>query len=104
MTVKLHTMAALTRLNAPKLGRHVAKLIRDESGGVRVNAIDVVAGLGYTGAASVLIKALKDDKWYVRQAAARALGQLKIKKSGRELKESLNDERKAVREAASLAL
>ncbi len=101
MLVRLHALLRLRqRLWQPSVARAVTRLLRDPSGGVRINAVDVLMEHRVRSAVPALTRALRDDKWYVRQHAARALGALRAREARRELAGALDDPRRAVRDAA----
>ncbi len=77
MTVRLHALLALDR-NAwgPGARAAVLRLLRDPSGGVRVNAIDVLARHRVRGATGPLTRCLRDEKPYVRLRAADVLARI----------------------------
>lgn len=103
MTVRLHAVKGLARL---QLGAApIAKLLKDESGGIRLNALYALMAIGDVSVLPEIRKCLKDSEWYVRQNACVACGKFADVKAKRELKRlAVEDERKAVREAAKQAL
>jgi HEAT repeat protein len=82
----------------------VIRLLDDPSGGVRINAIAILARHHVEGASGALIRKLEDSKWYVRQQAARALGELGAVRARVSLMRAAVDPRRAVGDAASEAL
>ena len=73
MPVRLSALVAVDRLWNRTVQRAVMRLLKDASGGVRVNAIAALARHRVHAASGRLIQLLDDPKWYVRQWAARAL-------------------------------
>ena len=73
LTEKREPLGAIGRFGSPDLGRALLPLLRDPSGGIRVNAIDAIARLRVPGCTRALVSMTKDEKWYVRVAALRAL-------------------------------
>lgn len=77
MVVRLRALIGLNRSPwSPAVARAVAELLRDPSGGIRVNAVDALARRRVRSAAAALERALRDEKGYVRDHAARALSAL----------------------------
>lgn len=102
MTVRLHAVKGLARLGMG--AEPIAKLLKDESGGIRVNALYALMVIGDVSVLPEIRKCLKDSEWYVRQNACVACGKFADVKAKRELKRlSTEDERKAVRDAAKVA-
>jgi len=105
MVVRLHALMALGRLAWGRAAAAaVVGLLRDPSGGVRGNAIDVLVARNERRAARAIASCLGDAKWYVRQHAARALGRLAATSEKGRLERALHDARPAVREAARQSL
>lgn len=106
MTIRLHAIKGLARMNYKKAAKKIAALsVNDESGGIRVNALYALTDLGDGSVGAQILKSLSDPQWYIRQAAATACGKLKISKAKKKLLElSTKDEKKAVRVAAQEAL
>ena len=80
MSVRMLAMESLESVIGTKAGKHILPLLKDESGGVRARAIDCLARLNYRPAVHPLTRALKGEKWYVRDGAARALELIRGKK------------------------
>jgi HEAT repeat protein len=103
MSVRLHALRGLASMKYKRSAKKVAELLADPSGGIRVNALDTLIAL--RSKSPEILKCLDDAKWYVRQNAARACGELSLTGARTKLKElSLMDKRKAVRTAAAAAL
>ncbi len=102
MTVRMRVLGALTGGGGDTA--LAARLMRDASGGIRVNAIDAAAQRGLRGSAAAVRAGLRDDKWYVRQHAARAVGTLRDVRAIPVLRRLLHDPRPAVRREAAQAL
>jgi len=71
MTVRLHALGAVDRLGTPALIRAVRPLVRDESGGIRVNALALLIRRRVRGLRGILEAARRDPKAYVRAMAAK---------------------------------
>jgi len=74
MTVRLHALCAVGRLGTPSLIRAVRSLMRDVSGGIRVNALALLIQKRVRNLSAILKAAKRDPKAYVRAMAARAGG------------------------------
>lgn len=99
------SLRGLGRLRLAETAPAIARLLADPSGGVRVNAIDALLRVGRPGSAAALSRALADERWYVRQLAARACGALSVPSARRALERlASSDARKAARHAATRAL
>ena len=101
MTVRMRVVGAM--LTRPDV-RILSGLIGDASGGVRINAIDVAASRRLPATASAIRRRLTDQKWYVRQHAARAAAALRDQRAVSGLSRLLSDAHPAVRRAAAEAL
>ena len=95
MTVRLHALRGIAKLRYARASRSVAKLIHDPSGGIRVNALHCLIAIGATQEGRAIRHGLKDPKWYVRQIAAKACGELRVRSSARDLSTLLNTENRA---------
>ncbi|MCE9583639.1 MAG: HEAT repeat domain-containing protein [Planctomycetes bacterium] len=73
MTVRLHALCAVDRLGTPALVRAVRPLVRDKSGGIRINALALLIRRRVRGLDLLLKAALRDPKPYVRVLAAKTL-------------------------------
>jgi HEAT repeat protein len=73
MTVRLHALKGLARKKHKKSWKAITFLLKDESGGIRVNAIYALIKLKEKRALSKIEKCLSDQKSYVRLAAQDAL-------------------------------
>ncbi|MEK7466145.1 MAG: HEAT repeat domain-containing protein [Planctomycetota bacterium] len=73
MTVRLHALGAADRLGTPVLIRAVRPLMRDVSGGIRINALALLTRRRVRGLGAILAKARRDPKAYVRAMADKAL-------------------------------
>jgi HEAT repeat protein len=73
MTVRLHAIRAIQRRGERRLARYLRRLMDDDSGGIRMNALQALVALSPRWIAEVLIAAQEDAKYYVRRYAARAL-------------------------------
>lgn len=106
MTVRLHAVRGLRRMRYKPAAKALARLLRDPSGGVRVNAVDALAEVGDRSVAvsRALVAALGDAQWYVRQRASAACGALGVAKAAPLLEKLARDPRKAVRVEAAGAL
>ncbi|MBE7466570.1 MAG: HEAT repeat domain-containing protein [Planctomycetes bacterium] len=105
MSVRLHAMEALERFNDPKLAATMLTLLNDESGGIRVRTIDALRRMNsYQSIPALRALASSDEKWYVRQASAVALGELGARQARPELEALRAYPRKAVQQAACAAL
>ena len=71
MSVRLHAILGISAFNDRSLAKYLRPLLRDESGGIRVNALAAVGALKPNWLPSELRRAIKDDKDYVRRLAAR---------------------------------
>ena len=69
MSVKLHAIRAVRKINDQKIAKYVLPLIDDESGGIRINALDVIFEFRVRGYKSIIEKCLMDQKEYVRKRA-----------------------------------
>jgi HEAT repeat protein len=102
MTVRLHALLGLGRMKYRPALAAVTRLLRDPSGGVRVNAVAV---LGKVGEAKALVRALRDPEWYVRLKACEICGELRVKAALPALRKLVRtDSRKGVRAAALRAM
>lgn len=105
-SVRHHAIHGLRVRRHPRSAEVLIPLLRDEGGGVRVNAVMALVDLGARSAGPALLAAAGDGKWYVRQHVAHALGVLRVAGARPVLRRLVADPRKAVRDAAqeSLAL
>jgi HEAT repeat protein len=102
MTIRLNALVGLGLLGD---GAAIVPLLKDESPGVRGNAVDVIIRLGYKEAAKDIIPLLEDSQWFVRARAAEALGSFDEKKAVPALKKLFAaEENKAVVNALQKAL
>lgn len=112
MTVKLHAIRGLSRMNyrraakdISRMIKDISRMIKDTSGGIRVNAIDALVCLRAKSVGAILVQSLQDQQWYVRQHAAKACEELNIKQAVTKLKKLQKTEtRKAVLDAVTHAL
>ena len=102
MTVRMRVLGAVRGPRAD--ARILSRLIADDSGGVRVNAVDLAASLRVVAAAGAIRQRFDDEKWYVRQHAARAAGVLRDARASTGLHRLSDDPRPAVRREAAQAL
>lgn len=100
MTVRLYAIGSVVRLGKPALLRHLIPLVKDPSGGVRVNALDALARMKVRGAERAILSALEDSKWYVRLSALRAAADLELVVPQGTLRGLERDPRPGVRSAA----
>ncbi len=70
MSIRLHAIRAIRILGDKKLASNTKELINDSSGGIRVNALDVIVQLQVPGFCKVIEKCLGDPKKYVRDRAS----------------------------------
>ena len=82
----------------------IARLLEDESGGVRVTAAAVLGKFEDPRAVPALVRSLGDAQWDVRQASATALGQIGDRRAIPALEKATRDSRKSVARAAAAAL
>ena len=73
MSVRLHALLGVVALDEPRLANYLRPLLRDESGGVRINALSAVSTMKPRWLKAELTAALKDEKPYVRKLAKRLL-------------------------------
>lgn len=105
MTVKLHSIKGLSKMRYKNGAIPISKLLKDKSGGIRVNALYALVEIGDRSVLPKIRKCLSDPQWYVRQNACIACGMLKDTIAKPKLKKlSFADDRKAVRVAAAKAL
>ncbi len=69
-----------------------------------MNAASALGNLRSRRAVVPLLRALNDEKWYVRQQAAKSLGRIGDGQATKELRLSLRDSRPAVVKASREAL
>jgi hypothetical protein len=69
MSIRLHGIRAINMIGNKRLGIDLIPLIDDESGGIRINALDVIVGLRVSGWKTIVNKCLTDQKMYVRKRA-----------------------------------
>lgn len=72
MSVRLHALCAADRLGHPALIRAVRPLMRDVSGGIRVNALALLIRRRVRNLGAILKAAKRDPKAYVRAMAHKA--------------------------------
>jgi len=105
MTVKLHAVHGLARMNYKPAETAIIRLLNDPSGGIRVNSVDALIHLKSKKADKALIRLLNDEQWYVRQHACRACGILEISAALPSLKNLAKHEtRKAVLKEIEVAI
>src|SRR5207244_285335 len=95
---------AVPPLEAMNAVPRIARMLEDESGGVRVIAARVLGKFEDPRAVSALVRALGDVQWYVRQTAATALGQIGDRRAIAALEKATRDPQKSVARAAAAAL
>ena len=78
MSVRLLAMESLEAAHARVAGKHILPLLGDESGGVRVRALGCLIRLRYRPALKKFKALARDEKDYVRKAAAEGLKFLKV--------------------------
>ena len=69
MSIRLHGICAINKIGDKRLGIGLLPLINDASGGIRINALDVIVGLRVSGWKKAVNKCLADPKMYVRKRA-----------------------------------
>jgi HEAT repeat protein len=69
MTIKLHAIRAILKLGDKKLAIKAKRLIDDQSGGIRINTLDLLVHLAVPGFRQIIQKCLKDEKPYIRKRA-----------------------------------
>lgn len=104
--VRLKAMLALAGTWTPQVASAVLALAHDPGPGIRNNAIALLARHPTQRAVPVLVRALSDSAWHVRQQAALALveGGYETAKAREALRRAARDRHPAVRNAARLAL
>jgi HEAT repeat protein len=73
MSVRLHALLGIAEFNDSKLASDLRPLLRDESGGVRLNALCIIEKMKPRWLRLEATKALQDEKSYIRQKAKRIL-------------------------------
>ena len=104
MSVRLHAIHGLVATGATRAGKALIPLLKDPSGGIRVNAVDALRHLRVPDCEAALLQATCDEKWYVRQRAALALSAFGRRKALPRLRAMLKDPNKTVRKAAQTTI
>lgn len=73
MSVRLHAMIGIDSFNDPKNVRYIRPLLADESGGIRLNALDIAAKYRPRWLRSELTRLANDEKSYIRNRARKLL-------------------------------
>lgn len=73
MSVRLHAMIGIYHLNNPKNIRYIKPLLYDESSGIRINALEIIAQYKPRWLRAELLRLSKDEKSYIRNKAKRLL-------------------------------
>ena len=69
MSVRLHAILGIDSLDDPSLAGYIRPLLKDESGGIRVNALTSVARMKPRWLRTAATNAIEDEKKYVRHLA-----------------------------------
>jgi HEAT repeat protein len=102
-SVRMYAGHALARIGGPKVIEALIPMLGDTIKECRDGAVDDFATIG-APAVERLIAALRDERWRVRESAAKALGLLKDKQSVDGLIAALRDRDGSVRTIAAEAL
>ena len=102
-SVRVHAGWAVARIGGPKAVEALVTLFNDPIMEVRNEAVAAVAHLGH-GVVDRLIACLKDERWRVREYAAKTCGELKDAKAVDALLTVCRDRDGAVKSAAAEAL
>ena len=73
MSVRLHALCAVGAFGNRRRASSIRPMLRDESGGIRINALGLVAHLRPPWLRQELTRARADEKWYVRRLAEKLL-------------------------------
>jgi HEAT repeat protein len=103
--VRLHAVLALERLGDRRAAEYIAPLTQDESPHVRALSLSALRTLGYEGAESLMLDALRDVTPIVRETAAEQLEKIGATAAIPHLREIMaTDEDRNVRVSAGEAL
>ena len=69
MSVKLHAIRATEKFGCSEFGKYLLPLVDDDSGGIRMNVLDVIFRLKVNGYKNIVNKFLSDEKSYIRKRA-----------------------------------
>ena len=73
MSLRLHALIGISRRGNRADARYIKPILRDESGGIRINALEMIALHRPRWLRSELRRLVNDEKWYIRSKAKKLL-------------------------------